>query len=638
MIRNAKDYVFGLAVALVFVLAVEGILWVSGVEPLYERTDPYVGFSGYSPLFVEEGATGGENVFATADNKLDWFNDQQFPVQKASGVTRIFCLGGSTTYGRPYDDGTSFCGWLREFLPAVEPGRDWEVINAGGISYASYRVERLMEELVDYDPDLFVIYTGHNEFLEKRTYGKLLSTPEFLRDLGSLASRLRLYSLLSDLIYERENVLATEVDAILDNSVGPADYHRDDMMREAVLEHFRISLKRMAQIGQNEGAGIVFVTPASNIRDFSPFKSEPSAGLDSARIRQVGLLKQSVTEHLDNHDPAQAAELADQALEIDPRDAELLFQKGRALLALGQIDEARRAFMAARDEDIAPLRALTPMPDIVADIALENGNGLVDFARMIEDRSPDGIPGEELFLDHVHPSIEGNRMMALAIIDEMIEMGAVNPASTWDDAVISDISERVISNVDEDANAMALTNLARVMNWAGKEEEALQLVERARSITADPHTLFGTVAMLMGAGRYEEALPDAEEAARLMPDVAAVRRAHGVILAQLGRNTEALEELRAAARLDPEMEGLYYHLGLVFSDLGYQDEAERAYRKGLELEPEDADALNNLGILLAERGDLEGAMELFERAVEADPEHRNAQGNLERAKGMLGRR
>ena len=636
MPKNARNYFFGLAVAVGIVLAVEGVLWISGVEPLSERTDPYVGFSGYSPLFVERSTADGEKVFATAENKLDWFNFQQFPVQKESGVTRIFCLGGSTTYGRPYDDRTSFCGWLREFLPAAEPGRQWEVINAGGISYASYRVQRLMEELVEYEADLFVIYTGHNEFLEKRTYDQLLSTPEFLRDLGSLASRLRLYSLLSDLLYERRNVLATEVDAILDNSVGPTDYHRDDAMRDAVLEHFRISLTRMAQNGQNEGAGIWFVTPASNIRDFSPFKSEPSADLDSARIRQVGLLKQSVTESLDIHDPGQAADLADQALMIDPRDADLLFLKGRALLALGQIDEARRAFMDARDEDIAPLRALTPMAGIVTDVARENGNGLVRFARMVRDSSPDGIPGEELFLDHVHPSIEGNRMMALAIIDQMIEMGTVTPASTWDDAVISSITERVEASVDEATNAMALTNLSRVLNWAGKKEEALRLAERARSINTDQHTLYGRVAMLMAAGRYEEALPDAEEAARLMPEIATVRRAHGLILAQLGRNTEALKELDAAARLDPTMMGLYYHLGLVLSDLGYDDEAERVYRKGLELEPEHADALNNLGILLAQRGDLKGAMELFERAVEADPQNRKAQGNLQRVRGMLG--
>ena len=41
---------------------------------------------------------------------------------------------------------------LRAFLPAVDAERDWEVVNAGGISYASYRVVRLMEALADREP------------------------------------------------------------------------------------------------------------------------------------------------------------------------------------------------------------------------------------------------------------------------------------------------------------------------------------------------------------------------------------------------------------------------------------------------------------------------------------------------------
>ncbi|MEJ2320643.1 MAG: tetratricopeptide repeat protein [Gemmatimonadales bacterium] len=636
MTRIIKDSAIALAVALVFFLTLEGILYVSGVEPLSERTDPYVGFAGYSPLFVETRTPDGEHVFATADNKFNWFNQQQFPVRKAEGVTRIFCLGGSTTYGRPYDDRTSFCGWLRAFLPAVNPSTQWEVINAGGISYASYRVVRLMEELARREPDLFIIYTGHNEFLEKRTYDRLLRTPELMRDLGSLASRLRLYSLLSDVIYPRKDVLETEIDAVLDNSVGPEDYHRDDPMRDAVLEHFRISLQRMTRIAEESGAEIIFVTPASNIRDFSPFKAEPSAGLDSARIRQIGLLKESIAEHLDHQEDDQAADLAIQALAIDPRDAELLFLKGRALLALGKVDEARRAFIAARDEDIAPLRALTPVPGIVAEVASENGNGLVDFAGMIEKSSPAGIPGEEHFLDHVHPSIEVNRMLALALVDEMIERRVATPAPTWDDAVITTITERVNRSVDATANAMALANLSRVLTWAGKQDEALRLAERATEMTRDPHTLSQMVTVLMRNDRQEEALLYSQEAARLMPDIPDVRRIYGVLLAQSGRNAEALQELETALRLDPSMIDIHYHLGLVLSDLGYKDRAERAYRRAIELEPGNAFALNNLGTLLARRGDLEGARDLFERAVEADPSHVQATRNLERSRRLLG--
>ncbi|MDX1578770.1 MAG: tetratricopeptide repeat protein, partial [Gemmatimonadota bacterium] len=377
MIRILKESAFGLLVALFILLAVEGILRLGGVEPLHERTDPLVGFAGHSPLFVETRGEDGEPVYATATAKLDWFNYQQFPARKSERATRIVCLGGSTTYGRPYDDRTSFCGWLRAFLPAVDPSRQWDVINAGGISYASYRVARLMEEVVRHEPDLFIIYTGHNEFLETRTYERLLGTPEFLRDLAALASRLRLYSLLSDVIYPSKEVLETEVDAVLDNSVGPEAYHRDDAMHGAVLEHFRISLERMVRIGRESGARIIFVTPASNIRDFSPFKAEPSAGLDPARVRQIDSLKQSVAEHLDRREHERAEVLARQALAIDPRDAELLFLKGRALLSLGKIEEARRAFVAARDEDVAPLRALGPISRIVTEVAVENETGLV---------------------------------------------------------------------------------------------------------------------------------------------------------------------------------------------------------------------------------------------------------------------
>ena len=314
-----KKSLLGLAVTLVFFAAVEGVLFVAGVTPLSDRADPYVGFAGYSPLFVESTAPDGSRVLRTSDAKANWFNPQRFTERKASGTTRIFCLGGSTTYGRPYEDATSFCGWLREFVSAADPSREWEVVNAGGISYASYRVARLMEELADYEPDLFVIYTGHNEFLERRTYDRLLNTPEFIRNAGALASGLRLYSAMSDVLYPERDVLDTELEVVLDQSVGPEDYRRDDAMRDAVLEHFRSSVERMVRMGREAGAEVVLVTPASNLRDFSPFKAESSPGLDAESAAQVARLAASAAEQLGAGDPERAAALADEALAIDPR-------------------------------------------------------------------------------------------------------------------------------------------------------------------------------------------------------------------------------------------------------------------------------------------------------------------------------
>jgi hypothetical protein len=179
-----------LTTALVFAL-LEGLLALCGVRPVGVDSDPYVGFAANIPLFVERREVDGRSYLATAENKLPWFNPQRFAKRKPRGTYRIFCLGGSTTYGRPYRDTASFSGWLRELLPVVDSGHPWEVINAGGISYASYRVVRVMEELTRYEPDLFVVYSGHNEFLERRTYQDLFDTPGGLIDAAVFVSRCR---------------------------------------------------------------------------------------------------------------------------------------------------------------------------------------------------------------------------------------------------------------------------------------------------------------------------------------------------------------------------------------------------------------------------------------------------------------
>jgi Flp pilus assembly protein TadD/lysophospholipase L1-like esterase len=637
MTKLARNLAFSLTVLVLVYVAVEGVLLVAGVTPLSERTDPYVGFAGYAPLFVEGTTPDGTRIFRTADTKIDWFNRQEFPARKGTDVTRVFCLGGSTTYGRPYDDTTSFCGWLREFLEAADPSTRWQVVNAGGISYASYRIVRLMEELVQYEPDLFIIYTGHNEFLEQRTYGRLSRTPEFLRDMGSLASHLRLYSLISDVVYPTPDVLDAEIDEVLNHSIGPETYHRDDAMRDATLEHFRISLDRMARIARDAGVDLIFVTPSSNIRDFSPFKAEPNADLDAGSLQEIERLKESITEHLDSQEYEQAAALADRALAIDSRDAELLFLAGRALLARGDTGEARRALIAARDEDVAPLRALSPTADAIAEVASANSIGLVDFEAMMERLSPDGIPGDGHFLDHVHPSIDAHRVLALAILDQIVEMEIASPVSTWDDTVVSNITQRVIGSVDETDRAWALASVARVLSWAGKQAEALRLAKRATEMTGDHHTLYEMLTVLVRNERHEEALDYARQAARLMPDIAFVRKMNGIILSENGHSAEALQELEIAYRLDPTMTDIHYHFGVVLADLGQMDRAERAYRTAIELEPRNADALNNLGILFARRGEYAEAIDWFERAVDVDPGHQDAMRNLERARGLLDR-
>ena len=460
-----KKVLFSAVVFLVFFGMVELVLLVCGVKPLLYEEDPYVGFSSQIPLFVEQEGAQME----TARNKLRFFNPQQFAKRKDGEVTRVFCVGGSTTYGRPFDDQTSFCGWLRGLLPAADPSREWEIINAGGISYASYRVAALMEELADYDPDIFIVYSGQNEFLERRTYSGIIDMPAPVRGLTALLSNTRTYSATARLVRGlgkepqtgdgQSGQLEGEVNAILDQSVGLDDYERDTELAEQVLAHYRYNLARMVDIAKASGAKILFVTPASNLRNCSPFKSQPRDGLTAEEQQRWGALMESARSHLEGQRSSEALADLDAAAKIDDQYAELHFLRGRALDALDRSDEARDAYWRALDEDVCPLRALSPMRGIVAEVARERAVPLVDFAAIVEKESPQGIAGEELFLDHVHPTIAGHRMLALAIIDEMVSQQWLSPSSEWGEAAIERVASSIMEKVDPKMQGVAMRNL-----------------------------------------------------------------------------------------------------------------------------------------------------------------------------------
>ncbi len=580
-LSRRKKLIFSLVtVSLVLVLLELGLA-VVGVKPALYEKDPYVGFSTYVPLFVQQKLPDGTTRYVTAENKIRLFNRQAFPQKKSSGSYRIFSVGGSTTNGRPYDDGTSFSGWLREYLEVTSTERQWEVINAGGVSYASYRVALLMEELIQYEPDLFIIYTGHNEFLEERTYGKIKETPAAVQWISTLATRCRSATLISNAIRgvaswwseppPAKTVLPGEVVTLLDKSVGPSEYTRDDAQRDQVLKHFRYNLLRAIDIANSVGARVLLITPASSLRGASPFKSEHRNGLKENELRCWEQQYQLARERLRRGAPAEALSALDEAAEIDDRYADVHFLRGHALIQLGRHEEAKVALVRARDEDVCPLRALSPMSEIVARVAGDRNIPLIDFVAIQEEHSPHGIPGEAVFLDHVHPTIEAHRMLALEVLSVMAREGIANPS--MDEALLRRVKNDVMGRIDTNTHAQALMNLSKVLGWAGKLHEAYRLAAKA-------------------------------------------------------------------AKLDPEDVAVQYQAGLTAQLTGRRRESIDYYRRAVQLEPTAALVHGNLGVALESRGDLEGAIRHYRLALrhgEQKDAARN-QRNLLRAQQKLRQR
>ena len=156
---------------------------------------------------------------------------------------------------------------------------------------------------------------------------------------------------------------------------------------------------------------------------------------------------------------SEACEILNTAIEIDPRYAELHYRRGKALFALGRYREAKVAFTRARDEDICPLRALSSMREKLVEVTRATGSPTIDFITLLEQRllaeKGHTILGKEYFLDHVHPTIEGNRILALKLVEVLRERGIVQTGGALDDQTIAAVASRIEARLDPQLRARA---------------------------------------------------------------------------------------------------------------------------------------------------------------------------------------
>ena len=597
-----------------FFLILEICLAIVGIRSVVNTDDPFVGFSGYAPLMAHSTAEDGTAILTTAENKRNWFNVQSFPKAKAPRTKRIFCMGGSTTYGHPFFDSTSFSGWLREFLPIHDPSCHWEVINAGGISYASYRVAALMKELAQYEPDLFIVYSAHNEFLERRTYQDMFERSQLAMFTQGLLSRTRTWSLTKRTLDQirkstsnadgtrsktHADILDTEVNEILNHTIGPVDYHRDLTWRANVVSHYENNLRRMVAIARNAGAQIVFVTPASNEKDCSPFKSEhdsQQSQADQDRLHEI--IHQAATDP-ECAAPRVALRYLQSAVEISPNFAEYHYRIGHLQLVLQNYSEAKRSFSLALNEDVCPLRAVDEIGQSIDRVGKELKVPIVDFEEQIrelcETENGHSILGEEYFLDHVHPTIDVNRRLAIWIIETLLERGFVHGPGT-DDATMKEryaaIEKKVLGTIDPLTNGYALRNLAKVLHWSGKYFEAESRARDALKLIADdPESRFVLADCLKNTGRTEEAIDEYEELFASGLHYPRATEAYGRLLATTGRLEQAKGYLLLAIAEDDKNADAYHWLGWVHFQLMEFEFAEESFEHANRIRPNNPETL-----------------------------------------------
>lgn len=513
--RLNRFRLFAVILGLLPFILIELALRIIGVQPA--RHDPFAEFGGGVPTFIRDG-----NLHRTNPAREPFIAPQSFAVSKSSNTKRILCFGGSTVHGRPFQPATAFPAWLKIELEQCAPDHHWEVINCGGISYASYRIVPMVREAMAYEPDLILVATGHNEFLEDRTYTAAKQRPPLLRQLETLRTVRLAREWLTPAPATNNAILKTR----LDKTSGYASYHRDPEWHTRVQDQYRDALMEIAHTCAAADVPLMFIELGSNLRDCPPFKSEHRSKLSPSKEQEWQATFDEASR-LESDQPKAALDAYRRALAIDDQFALLHFRIAR-LLDRMNAPEAELHYVLARDHDICPLRMLTGQADALRLIATQHEVPLIPV------QFPKRLPGFDWYLDHVHPSISGHQLIAQTIAADPAFQKHFIQLSEWTEEDRRTAYVRHFANLPPRYLGDGQRRLSWLDNWARREK----LLNEAKPISAQDHLRHGI--RHLDFGDFDNAQESFKTALQLKPKAATTRLfRHAAELESQGREQSA---------------------------------------------------------------------------------------------------
>jgi lysophospholipase L1-like esterase len=330
-----------------------------------------------------------------------------FPRDKAAGTFRIFVLGASTLLGFPNPLGTSFPVFLQVMLEDAYPRRRFEVVNCGITAINSFVLLDFVDEIVAYEPDLVIIYAGHNEFVGP--YG--VTTP-FLRfgnnwrwiRFHMMLQRSKIHYGLKELLHLLGRLAGEPASAsAFGLQLVRKEVYLDSEEHRVTEENYRRNLGEILARTQRRGVPVMLATLVSNLRGFYPLRSqEPHPRTEGDATRD------SVEEQV---------RFYESVLRDFPQHAAAHFDAARVFERAGEAARARGAYVRARDLDTIHLRACSPFNRILREAAAGAGALLVDVEQVFAQDSPWGIIGDELVSEYLHPSVYGHFLMARSMVE-----------------------------------------------------------------------------------------------------------------------------------------------------------------------------------------------------------------------------
>ncbi len=328
----------------------------------------------------------GKKYFTSVDFNPKTTEDV-FDQNKSSHAFRIFVLGGSSAVGFPYMPMGSFSRYIRRRLELAYTGTPIEVVNISMTGVNSYTLLDLLPGVLEQKPDLILIYAGHNEYYGALGVGSLESfgSSRTLVNLILYLDKFKTTQLVRNSISWLASLFSSP------NSGKPSGTLMSRMAKDksillnskifdAGIEQFKENLSDILSMIKDKGVPVILSRLVSNLKDQKPFISLDTPGYGTA----------------------------DRA-----------YEDAQTELKYNNIAKADSLFRLAKDLDALRFRAPEKINKVIDELGRKFNVPTIPIDSIFDSASPDGIVGDNLIVDHLHPNVKGYQLIGKAFYNSM---------------------------------------------------------------------------------------------------------------------------------------------------------------------------------------------------------------------------
>jgi hypothetical protein len=199
--------------------------------------------------------------------------------EKKGNSFRVFVVGASSAAGYPYLSSASFSKFIRKKLEILYPEKVIEVANFSMSAINSYTIRDLMPELLQKQPDLILIYLGHNEYYGALGVGSLesLGSSRFIVNTTLWLNKFKTIELLRNTVKAISELFSSKSE--ITGGTMMAQLAKDKLIEYNSdiywngINQFEGNFRDILSMCKEANVPVIASTVASNLKDQKPFVS-----------------------------------------------------------------------------------------------------------------------------------------------------------------------------------------------------------------------------------------------------------------------------------------------------------------------------------------------------------------------------